>query len=230
MPSKVIDTVCGAISALLAMGVGTLVSSYEWTPERLLAAEAADREGPYVNSPLPGPIPEPTPTIIVGVGLTTEDIWRAEMERADVPVSKLAEYYGPDSGRVQFQPQSRIACQGQRGWRRACRVQLERNTPAPSLAVRVSPLMSLPAAPGFRPSYRERITSWLPPDARTPELEQAAYNWGIGSVRRAIATCNTLPGCNPMVWATIEPFVPAETKSYVAAIARHAENFQDTAP
>ena len=229
MPSKVIDTICGAISALLAMAVGTLISSYEWTPERLLAAEAADREGPYVNSPLPDPIPDPVPTVIVGVTLTTEDIWLAEMELANVPISKLAEYYGQIVAESSFNPRAESPAKARglaQGMPRTIGEEYPRTEPS---CEDISPYEPACSA-RFQVSYRDRITHWLPPDARTPELEQAAYNWGIGSIRKVIAMCRTLPGCNPLVWATIEPFVPAETKGYIVAIARHAESFNPAAP
>lgn len=79
-----------------------------------------------------------------------------------------------------------------------------RYNPRANLAAGARTLAHLWAAwPGLAPGPRQRLTL-------------AAYNAGLGSVRRAIAQAGG--SCD---WAAVAPHLPAETQAYVTAILAH---------
>ena len=228
-PSEIL---CGAVSALLATAVTAVVANYDWTPERLRMRDAANREGFYASSPEPEHAQMPSRPRAAGpetlAGSRPAQIWLREMRRAQLPSEELGAYFGQVWAESRMQPDA-VSPVGARGLAQG----MPRTTAQEYPQTSPSCAGVDPHEPGcssrFQVSYNRRIEGWLPPGARTPELRQAAYNWGIGNVRQKVAACTTLPGCTPTVWSTIAPMMPEETRNYISRIAEYAGTFRAAA-
>ena len=68
--------------------------------------------------------------------------------------------------------------------------------------------------------YMKWILSQLQGTASQQELALAAYNWGIGNVKKLMARQGRTD------WAALRPYVPDETRAYVDKIMGNASTFR----
>ena len=189
MTGRALDVLCGAASALLATSVAASIGNYDWTPERLTALEAADREGIYGADPEPSAEPPRAagPETLAGprpageiwfeeMAVGGTDRWTSSPACSGRPGPRAASIRGPNR---QSAP---------RGYCRACPERSPRSTPGPPSCAGVDPLLEPacqlpPAHRGL--NYHRRIRS-------------SSTRLTTGAVRRTPADTRA---AHPTVWS-----------------------------
>lgn len=233
MRKRLIDFGASVLSAVISAGVIAGISALTPTDEEFIEREVARIEGVYATAPEPSPIvvapPEVEPDDEPIEDLTRADVerlWKLEMDAADATDEELATLWAKTDTESRFNhlAVSPVGALGAPQFMPRTGAEEFKKTEPSCDGVS---LHDVPCSARAQIGYSRTLESWLPPDARTPELVQASYNWGIGRVRIAIANCHNIPGCNPTVWDTIKPLMPGETKAYVDRISRVTQMFKD---
>ena len=208
----VADALCGALAAALTAALGAWVAA---THDG--SAAAAAREGVHAGAPAPPPATMPG----VDIGeLDAVAVWLAEMRRARVPKRLLAQYHAQITVESAWDERA-VSPAGAQGLAQVMPRTGAEEFPALDPPCDAADAFDAACSARFQPHYRRRIRGWLPGDAKTDDLELAAYNMGIGAVKRRIDECRATPACDPQVWPTIAPRMARETRRYVRVIGQH---------
>ena len=154
--------------------------------------------------------------------------WLKEMRAAGIPDKDLPLYWGQIHAESRGEAEA-VSPVGAAGIAQAMPRTAAEEYPRTEPSCEGVPRKGVGCSARFQAHYMERVESWLPPNARTTENTLAAYNYGIGSVRKKLAACSLAPGCSPTHWPSVQKMMPEETKRYVSVIADYSKRAGFTA-
>lgn len=144
-----------------------------------------------------------------------EQRWAAEMRRQGVGRRELADLWAQADTESRFDPCA-VSPRDARGVPQFLDATWREEAAKVDPACVDAPTTDIECAARVQRGYAQTLERWLPRGARTVENRWAAYNWGIGRVKKAIRRCDAQIGCDPAEWRDMDPHVkPREPRRYV---------------